>query len=218
MITCTGHLSHYRKPWRTYFDRMPPAGTEAIVSVSVPVSSTLTLSGRVATMTAESWEQEHAAGQIPETSMERALRRGIRFALVCNVTRAVRLQTRVEHVTASAFGPSHMEHGWAIFEEAHAALTRKLTLDLRWTSAQTDSYVSRTYMIERDVDGAFSGTSLYGTGIRWYLLLRYAIVPGIALSGKFTYAARSSGPFVTAADRTLTVQLDVATGPSGRER
>ena len=217
-ITCTGHLSHYRKPWRTYFDRMPPAGTEAIVTVAVPLSSMLTLSGRVATVTAESWEQEHTAGRIPETSMERTFRRGIRFGLVCNVTRALRLQTRVEHITATAFGPPRMEHGWAIFQEAHAALSRTLTLDLRWTSVQTDSYVSRTYAIERDVDGAFAGTSVYGTGMRWYLLLRYAYGPGMALSGKFTYAARSTGPFVSAVDRSLTLQLDVATSTSGRER
>jgi hypothetical protein len=218
MITCTGHLSHYRKPWRTYNDRMPPAGTEAILSVSVPISSVLTLSGRVATVTAESWEQDHAAGQIPEASMEGTLRRGFRLGLVCNLSHSVRLQTRLEHVTANAFNPPRMEHGWAIFQEVHAVLTRSLTLDLRWTSVQTDSYASRAYTIERDVDGAFAGTSLYGTAMRWYLLIRYAIGPRMVLSGKITYAERSTGPFVSAADRTVTLQLDVATSTSSRER
>lgn len=216
--TCSGSFSLYRRPWRTYFERMPPSGSEAQISVVVPVSTAFTLSGRLAARTGESWERESPSSHLPDASMERSFHRTLRVTVAYRIAREVRLQTRVEHVVASAFGPARLEHGWLIAQEVHAGLTGNLSMDLRCASVQTDSYASRVYMLERDVEGSFSGISCYGTGVRWYLFLRYVITPGMTLSGKYASAARTSGPFISIVDHTLTVQLDIATGSTGRIR
>ncbi len=80
----------------------------------------------------------------------------------------------------------------------------------------TDSYATRVYQLERDVSGVFTVPTLYGTGSRWYLIVRATLWP-FQLSGKVARTIRRATPVSASSDArtsgehgtSITVQLDI---------
>ena len=78
------------------------------------------------------------------------------------------------------------ETGFLIFQDFQLKLPIELTLMGRLVFFQTNSYASRIYEFENDLTGVMNNLALYGTGMRWYFLLRYKIMQTINLSFKYS--------------------------------
>ena len=88
---------------------------------------------------------------------------------------------------------------------------------VRATVFDTDSYDSRLYHYEKNVEGGYANPPLFGQGTRWYIVLGYDISSAITFSFKFSETNKvgvtelGSGDDVIQGnlDDQLTVQLDV---------
>jgi hypothetical protein len=93
-------------------------------------------------------------------------------------------------------------------QDLHVAFIPGLEIDLRWETVTTDSYTSRVYVIERDVEGVYSAPPMYGNSIRWYALLRSEIVDGLNLSVRYAVTHRSARLRFQSDVPVLTLQCD----------
>ncbi|MCK5457610.1 MAG: hypothetical protein KAI45_10835, partial [Melioribacteraceae bacterium] len=110
----------------------------------------------------------------------------IRGEVTFQVNRALRFRTRLELLYLSRNQTSINETGFLIFQDLQLKLPIDLTLIGRVIFFQTDSYASRIYEFENDLTGVMNNLALYGTGMRWYFLLRYKLMQTINLSFKYS--------------------------------
>ncbi len=208
-MTCIGSVIRHGRPWRTALDRLPPEGDELSLRISQRVSRFLTLAVSLRTSTSESWERQAASGLLPRGGSFLSARRSYLITLDHAVSRSVRVQTRVAHVRASGNEPGRgSEAGWMMGSDVHVVLMPGITIDVRWELFATDSYASRVYLVERDVDGAYSSPPLSGSGLRWYALIRTSVVDGLALSARFAATQRNVRLHIRHDAPVLTLQCD----------
>ena len=110
----------------------------------------------------------------------------IRGEVTFQVNRSLRLRTRLELLYLSRNQAKINETGFLIFQDLQLKLPIDLTLIGRVIFFQTDSYASRIYEFENDLTGVMNNLALYGTGMRWYFLLRYKLMQTINLSFKYS--------------------------------
>jgi hypothetical protein len=60
-----------------------------------------------------------------------------------------------------------------------------LDISARVIFYDTDSYDTRLYEYENDLDGVLTSALLYGNGFRWYLLAKYDMLPYLKLTLKY---------------------------------
>ena len=207
-MTCSLNLVSYKKPWRTYGDRMPPEGSDLSVKVAQRVAQGLSLSGTYRSVAGESWERLEQGGQLLRWTMGATLRRSCTAAVDCLLTREIHLSTQFGRVWASSSGANGAHDGWMVSQELYATWRAGTSIGLRWTTMGTDAYTSRVYIFERTVDGGYSAPALSGTGLRWYVFFRTALLRGFVISGRYAETWGSTGPLVSLREHTLVVQCD----------
>ncbi len=208
LATLTGFLQHHHRPWRTYFDPVPPSGMDFAVGVSVRVGAGVTLEARVASGRNEQADSYVTSGGMPGVRMVSVTRNRLRCGVDVSLGSAAGIRSRVDWCTLLAPGVHGGEKGWMLLQEARIVWPGVIRVYARAALYQTDSYASRLYAQERDVEGVYSNPPYYGTGFRWYLMFRQALSGGVSLSAKYSVSTGSGGVFMLPADRALTVQLD----------
>jgi len=106
--------------------------------------------------------------------------------LTYNYSKKIISKTRIEFDDVTPSGGVIQDRGFLIYQDLHFNISKKLSLDSRIVFFQTDSYNSRIYEYENDLAGSISNPSLYGEGIRWYILLRYLKLNNFTLSLKYS--------------------------------
>ena len=208
-MSCTGAVIRHGRLWRTYFDHLPPEGNELSLRITQRVSRPLTISVALRSSTTESWERWDGPARLPCSGSLPSVRRSFLLSLDHSVTPAVRFQVRIGHVRSSAADPgSGEEGGWVMGNDLHVVFTPGTAIDVRWENFTTDSYASRVYLIERDVDGVYSAPPVYGRGIRWYALFRTGIMHGLNLSVRYAVTLRDVRLRLRADGSMLTFQCD----------
>jgi len=102
-----------------------------------------------------------------------------------NFSKRIISKTRIEFVDVTPIG-TDQDRGFLLYQDLHFNISKKFSLDSRIIIFQTDTYNSRTYEYENDLAGTLSNPSLYGEGIRWYILLRYSKLYNFTLSLKYS--------------------------------
>ncbi|MEN8193525.1 MAG: helix-hairpin-helix domain-containing protein [Bacteroidota bacterium] len=110
----------------------------------------------------------------------------IRGEFTLQVNRSLRLKSRLELLYLSQEQTSMNETGFLLFQDIQVKLPINLTLYGRIIFFQTDSYSSRIYQFENDLTGVMNNPALFGTGIKWYFLIRYKLMNYIHLSLKYS--------------------------------
>jgi hypothetical protein len=103
-----------------------------------------------------------------------------------NFSKRIISKTKVEFVDVTPSDIGSQDRGFLIYQDLHFIIAKKLSMDSRIVIFQTDSYNSRIYEYENDLAGSISNPSLYGEGIRWYILLRYSKLCNFTLSMKYS--------------------------------
>ncbi|MBW7887803.1 MAG: hypothetical protein H3C35_05505, partial [Bacteroidetes bacterium] len=141
-----------------------------------------------------------------------------RFQFAYKISPAFTLTQRLEIVTVDYSPSRYHEKGYLIFSEAAYRKTNSpFTGKFRFVIYDTESYDSRIYQYESDVQGNFSNPPLYGKGMRWYFLAGYKMFEVFQFSIKYSETLRfnvlsmGSGNDVINGnlDNQLAVQLDV---------
>ena len=131
-----------------------------------------------------------------------------RAELLYRVLRNVQLRTRVEIVNVHSTTASPSEKGFLMYQEIQFSPIRSLGISARVILFKTDSYNSRVYEYESDLSGVMTTPSLYGDGMRWYLLARYNTPFGFALTFKYAESFKPNETFFGSGDTFVNGNLD----------
>jgi len=77
------------------------------------------------------------------------------------------------------------EDGYFLLQDVNIKPVSKLNISARIILYDTDSYDTRLYEYENDLDGVLSSALLYGKGFRWYLLVKYNVLSYLKLTLKY---------------------------------
>lgn len=208
-MSCAGAVVRHGRPWRTTLDHVPPEGDEMSLRISQRVSRTVTLSASMRSSTSESWERWQGPDLLPRSGSLPTVRRSFVASIDHTLSPAIRLQLRVAHVRARAGGPEGGSgSGWLMASDVRIVWARGSAIDARWELFSTDSYASRVYLLERDVEGGYSSPPLYGSGLRWYVMVRTALVDGLTLSVRCATTYRDERLHLRPDAPVLTLQCD----------
>ncbi|MFZ6033779.1 MAG: ComEA family DNA-binding protein [Melioribacter sp.] len=115
--------------------------------------------------------------------LEPQSRRRYRIELTNFFRDRIRFKTRFEYVRF--FSASKKENGFLIYQDARYKPFENLTVYARIVFFDTDSYDSRLYVYENDLEGLLTNGLMYGEGIKWYLLIKY-IIKEFSISLKYS--------------------------------
>ena len=119
----------------------------------------------------ESYEELPPSGRMQQL-LGTNKRASVRTQIEYQVSRRVRLRSRVELVRNRAAGES-WESGFLIYQDVRLQLTQKLQLDARATIFDTKSFDTRVYQFENDLLYVMSNVALSDRGQRIYALIKY---------------------------------------------
>jgi hypothetical protein len=178
----------FATPARTYYVPLPTRGADYAVQAQHLLSEAATLRFRARFRDCEIMEPsimpDGKSGDILVAQSQRSLR----FELELKPQPGLKVRTRVEmtaiHEPGSASNSPFSEKGILIFEDLRWELSRRLSVSVRWTTFDTDSYDRRIYSLESDLAGSSSLLPLYKKGRRWSMLMRWLAVRGLTLSFK----------------------------------
>jgi hypothetical protein len=97
----------------------------------------------------------------------------------------VRFQSRFEKVILNFFPFQTTYKGINFYQDIYWQIFKPITLQLRFSTFNTDDYNSRIYEYENDLPNVFSNYALYGRGRKWYVLLTFKPAPIIKIWLKY---------------------------------
>jgi hypothetical protein len=100
------------------------------------------------------------------------------------------LSSRFEWVNVYYGGFQNSEKGVLMSETMKWNVLHRLTLQARLAVFETDSYDSAIYEFEEEAPGAYSNPALYGSGVRWYCILRYQIFSKMDATVKYAQTVK----------------------------
>ena len=211
-VTWSGYLQHWRRPWRTSMDSSPPSGLEGSVSVAVRPAPRIVCEGRYAHSRSEHTEPCAQADGLQAAGMEIGTRNHVRCSVDIVLAPMIGLRARMDWCHVAGAGTHGGEKGWSLAQDIRFGWEGFPRVFARFMIVETDSYAARLYAQERDVEGAYTNPPCYGSGIRWYILLRQPLTRAFAVSAKYASSATASGAFLNPPANSLTLQIDFLTG------
>lgn len=217
-IYVSGYIDHFKSPWRTFDNPLPASGRDIFVHANVKPLSRLALSLRYSNKTTES-RQASVDEFLRETRLlvDRQQQK-IRVTAAFQASKQVRLRGRVETTIIDYDLINRNERGWLFFQDIQFLPQPAFAAEARLVFFHTDSYDSRLYEYENDLRGVFSNPAMFGKGRRWYVLLRWNILPNIHFSAKYSETQKEGvktiGSGLTEIDGNLdnriSVQMEVS--------
>jgi hypothetical protein len=113
--------------------------------------------------------------------------RSLRLELELNPKPGLRLRSRIESVNSRNAVPesSPAESGLLFLEELQYRKSQRVGFTIRWATFDTDSYDSRSVVVENDMPGGTALVPLYMQGHRWTVVLRWHAASALALTLKY---------------------------------
>ncbi len=112
-------------------------------------------------------------------------RTSFRFHFEYQASPKLRNRSRIEwvHFSENRIKP---ENGFMIYHDIRMLISRKVTLDARWSIFETDSFDARIYQFENDLRYILSNVALNNSGQRWYAVLKYKFQQYVEVSAKIS--------------------------------
>ncbi len=112
-------------------------------------------------------------------------KRRVRLEVDYRYSKDVRLRGRCEEVFIDAKFSNYNEHGFLLYQDI--VMDQGVTWwNGRVTFFHSDSYESRVYDVERDLNGVLTQRGLYGRGVCWYVLVKYNMFNRLSYSVKYS--------------------------------
>ncbi len=158
-------------PWLRYQTNAPSHGFETLGQLTWTPSRGTQLYVKYRRQIKPRNTSEALAGVLPLVDTRQD---NYRFNASYKVSRGVTLRTRIEHVEYQR-GKGTAQHGFLVYQDViHRPMHGKVQFTGRLMVFATDSYDARLYAFESDVPGVFSLPPIYGRGMKWYTMLRFA--------------------------------------------
>lgn len=147
--------------------------------------------------------------QNPRTIVEDRDQKNLRLCCSFRAGKWTELVQRVE-LTSVTYSSSNVgEIGMLMFTELNASPARsQFRGSVRMVFFDTDSYDSRLYEYETEVQGGYSLPALYGRGIRWYLVAAWKVLRQAELSFKYSETLKPGSRSLGSGNSEITGPLD----------
>ena len=129
---------------------------------------------------------ENEEGLLPLRSIDEQIVRRLRLDVGYELTHGANVRTKFERVDLGFENSPRNEKGLMMCQEIALTPADRLRLDCSLAFFRSDSYDSRIYATEKDLDGVLAVPALYGRGVRWYILLSYQLSDRCECSAKYS--------------------------------
>lgn len=182
--TVSAYMDQYKYPWLKYqIDGPNSSGYDGVFQIRYKPSRSLDLYARFRSRL-QPYNTDLEVSDIP--SVTAVNQNYYRFNVIYKVSKAVRLQSRVEYHTYER-GGGQKEEGFLIFQDINVKpLSSPFSFSFRYALFDTDSYNARMYAYENDVLYYFSIPAYYNRGTRMYLTTRYKISRSVDIWVRFS--------------------------------
>lgn len=138
----------------------------------------------------------------------RRLKQIARTELIYNVSRYLRLKTRIEYNHYFIKDAGLKENGFLVFQDVRYVPQKNINLYGRIIFFQTDSFNSAVYEYENDLLGVMPNLAMYGKGVRWYLIIKYKPLNFLTLSTKYSETYKPDVTSLSSGDNEIIGNVD----------
>ena len=138
----------------------------------------------------------------------RRLKQIIRTELVYNLSKDLRLKTRIEYNHFFIKDAGVKEDGFLVFQEVRFVPRKNISLYGRIIFFQTDSFNSAVYEYENDLLGVMPNLAMYGKGVRWYLIVKYKPLKYLSISVKYSETFKPDETVLSSGDNEIIGNVD----------
>jgi hypothetical protein len=138
----------------------------------------------------------------------RRLKQIARTEFIYNLTKDLRLKTRIEYNHYFIRDANLKENGFLVFQDVRYVPIKKINLYGRIIFFQTDSFNSAVYEYENDLLGVMPNLAMYGKGIRWYLIIKYKPLKFLTLSTKYSETYKPDETSLSSGDNEIMGNVD----------
>ncbi len=189
-ITLTGYADQFSFPEPHGISQFPSYGSERFLQLNVKSFNRLGLALRYVQKRNDVEKVVQGTNGFMTKKTLPEFRNTMRLQLEYDVNKEIRLRVRYERVHVDSEFQVQDERGMLIFQDVVFMPNDRLRCDARMVFFQTDSYASRVYEYENDLEGVLSLPVLYGRGLRWYMLVKYDILSFFKISIKYSELIR----------------------------
>ena len=207
------YYDQFKFPYATFENPLPSSGGEFLFDLrSQPFN-------KVETNLRIKYEKKEITLKINNLDqLVPRLRQSLRGEVIYDLSKAIRLKSRVEYCSYAVNKIALNENGMMAFQDIRYSPSQNLSLTARILLFQTDSFNSAIYEYENDLTGILSNVALFGKGVRWYLLVKFKPIEIISISAKYSETYKplemsiSSGfsEIRNNVDNKINVQLDIS--------
>ena len=185
-LIINSYFDQYKFPYRTYFNPVPTSGNDFLANAEWKAAKGLLLNLKYKNENKEESRTTIDGFDRTVKKIDNRNQLNIRAGFIYQATAGFRFRTRFEYVNVDykSFGGDNK--GYLFFSDIRIIPVSGLVIDSRFIFFNTDSYDSRIYEFENDIQGVMSNLPLYGKGRRWYLLIKYKPFSFVNLSAKYS--------------------------------
>jgi hypothetical protein len=184
-VRVTAFVDLFRRPAPGPSEVFPVRGLEQSVECSARLLRGVEVTARYALRNvADVQEQTDDMGRTVHVEADRRKER-MRVTVAYAPGPGVRVRARAEWCFVRYAPGAAAETGTLLWQDVRVGLLEGLTVEARAALFDTPSYESRFSVMENDLPGVFSVPSLYGRGLRWYLLLGYRPVEQVRIGIRY---------------------------------
>ena len=185
-VRLTGYYDQFVLPAPTQTLMVPSSGDDAYCLGEVGLTRGISLSIQLRVRNGP----EVASGldllERGVSSVEERERRTVRLQLSSRQSSGAQWSGGIEYIGLSAIDGSSADHGLLVSEQLQIKPKSFLVAEARVSVFDTQSYDSRVFGLEPNVPGAVSNPSLYGKGVRTFIIVRVEAWRRCWISSKYS--------------------------------
>ena len=185
LAVINAYYDQYKFPYATFYNPVPTTGRDFMTYTQWNVSRNLTLYTKYKNEIKEDVTSVINSSGFEEDKIYERGQTNYRLQFDYDIFKTFRVRSRFEYVFVDYQGYHTAEKGLMFFSDFRVLPFRDIVLDGRFIIFQTDSFDSRIYEYENELNGVVSNQGLYGKGRRWYLMLKYKPYKFLELSAKY---------------------------------
>ncbi|MDX1700874.1 MAG: hypothetical protein R3250_09665, partial [Melioribacteraceae bacterium] len=178
-----GKLNMYVDLFNTPFPRsgvdFPSSGTDFLINYSTKINS-----GSSIILKYKREIKESNSLSAKRKMIQDIIKTNYKIDLKYKVSPNIYSTTRIEFVEYNSKNKN--ESGFSTFQQLKLNLYKDLYILSRITFFDTDSYNSRIYQFENDLQGLMTNKVLFEEGLRWFVLMNISPVKSLKLSIKYS--------------------------------
>jgi hypothetical protein len=181
-INISSYFDFYRFHWLKFLVDAPSRGFDYFGQINYRLNRNVEMYVR--------YRYEIKQGNVPnnETKIDYLTdiaRQSFRYHISYAINNKISLQNRIEYVWFNN-NISNIEKGFMIYQDIKLSPFRfPLSIYVRYTLFDTQSYNARIYAYENDILYSFSIPPLFDNGFRYYILLKYDVSESISVWLRF---------------------------------